>query len=141
MRAPNFLTLGLAAVGVAAPGDLASLLATRSELSTLLDFITLTGLNSTLSTGINLTIVAPTNAAFAAVDPEISEGAAIANRNSTSVAALLVNHVFNGSYPANAIGEVPTFAQTLLTPVYQNNVQPFTDVSGGPVQRPGSPWR
>lgn len=131
MRAATLSVIALATAGVSAQGDLAGLLATRPELSTLLELVNLAGLNSSLSTGSNITIVAPTNDAFAKVDPNIPEGQALVNRNSTSVTALLVNHVFNGSYPAEAITEVPTFAQTLLTPAYQNDVQPFTDVTGG----------
>lgn len=131
MRASHLSPLALAVAGAVAQGDLAGLLATRPELSTLLDLINLTGLNSTLSTSSNITIVAPTNDAFASVDPMIPEGMALANRNSTSLAALLVNHVFNGSYPVEDVVEVPTFAQTLLTPAYQNDIQPFTDITGG----------
>jgi uncharacterized surface protein with fasciclin (FAS1) repeats len=132
MRSSHIPTIALAlAITVSAQGDLAALLSTRPELSTLLDLVNLAGLNSTLSTASNVTILAPTNAAFAAIDPDIPEGQALASRNSTSVTALLVNHVLNGFYPSESIGEVPIFAQTLLTPEYRNDVQPFTDITGG----------
>jgi len=47
------------------------------------------------------------------------------------VAALLRNHVFQGYYPSSEIGEVPTFAQTLVQPSEQNTIQPFTAITGG----------
>jgi uncharacterized surface protein with fasciclin (FAS1) repeats len=112
-------------------GDLLSLLRSNPELSTLTSLVELTGLNDTLSTLTNITILAPTNDAFASVNPDDPEGMAVTNRNRTSIEALLANHVFNGSYLTGAITEVPTFAQTLVTPEYQNDMQPFTDITGG----------
>jgi uncharacterized surface protein with fasciclin (FAS1) repeats len=130
MRFSSFSYLLLAS-RVAGQGDLLSLLRSQPELSTLASLIELTGLNETLSTLTNITILAPTNDAFAAVNPDDPEGMAVTNRNASSVEALLANHVFNGSYPADSITEVVTFAQTLVTPEYQNNMQPFTDITGG----------
>jgi uncharacterized surface protein with fasciclin (FAS1) repeats len=78
---------------VSAQGELAAFLQTQPDLSTLLDLITLTNLNDTLSTASNITIVAPTNAAFEAVaQMQIPEGIAVANRDAINVGALLRNH-------------------------------------------------
>jgi hypothetical protein len=116
-----------------AQGDLAALLRSQNDLSTLLELVSLVpGLAETLSSASNITILAPTNKAFADVPRDIPEGAAIEYRNDTiSVSALLANHVFKGVYPSNVITDVPTFAQTLLNGSYITPQQPFTNFTGG----------
>ncbi|KAF7192175.1 Fasciclin-like arabinogalactan protein [Pseudocercospora fuligena] len=115
-----------------AQGDLAALLQTQPELSTLLDLATLAGVNETLSTSSNITIFAPTNEAFEALlQLEVPESEAVRNRNVTTVRALLDNHVFRGYHPSSSIGDVPTFVQSFVTPDQRNDVQPFTSIQGG----------
>ncbi|CAD0089680.1 unnamed protein product, partial [Aureobasidium mustum] len=116
-----------------AQGDLAGLLSSQSDLSTLLELVGLVdGLAETLSAASNITIFAPTNEAFAKVPRDEPEGAAIEYRNETiAVAALLANHVFKGVYPSDVITNVPTFAQTLLNSSYVTATQPFSNITGG----------
>ncbi|KDN71229.1 putative beta-Ig-H3/fasciclin [Colletotrichum sublineola] len=116
-----------------AQGDLAALLASQDDLSTLLELVSLVdGLAETLASASNITIMAPTNQAFANVPRDVPEGQAIELRNDTiAVAALLANHVFKGVYPSNVITDIPTFAQTLLDDSYISAVQPFSNFTGG----------
>jgi uncharacterized surface protein with fasciclin (FAS1) repeats len=116
-----------------AQGDIAALLASQEDLSTLLELVSLVdGLAATLAAASNITILAPTNKAFAAVPRDTPEGAAIEYRNETvAVAALLANHVIKGVYPSNVITDVPTFAQTLLDDSYITPTQPFSNFTGG----------
>jgi hypothetical protein len=76
-----------------AQGDLAALLRSQDDLSTLLELVSLVpGLTDTLSAASNITIMAPTNKAFAKVPRNEPEGEAIEYRNETiAVAALLAN--------------------------------------------------
>jgi hypothetical protein len=116
-----------------AQGDLAALLASQDDLSTLLELVGLVdGLAEKLSSASNITILAPTNQAFANVPRDVPEGVAIEYRNDTvAVGALLANHVFKGVYPSKVITNVPTFAQTLLDDSYITADQPFSNFTGG----------
>lgn len=117
---------------VIAQGNLVAFLHSQPDLSTLLDFIQLVpDLANTLAESTNITILAPTNQAFENVPENIPEGQAIANRNVSSIAGLLANHVFRGLYPSSQLTEVPTFAQSLLNTSFRNDVQPFTNTNGG----------
>lgn len=116
-----------------AQGDIAALLKSQPDLSTLLELVGLVdGLADTLAASSNITIFAPTNQAFANVPRDIPEGEAIEFRNNTiAIGALLANHVFKGVYSSNIITDVPTFAQTLLNISYIDNRQPFSNFTGG----------
>ncbi|KAF1965702.1 FAS1 domain-containing protein [Bimuria novae-zelandiae CBS 107.79] len=116
-----------------AQGDLARLLSSQNDLSTLLELVSLVpGLADTLAAASNITIVAPTNQAFADVPRNIPEGEAIEQKNDTiAIAALLANHVFKGVYPSDVITDIPTFAQTLLNSSYIIPRQPFSNFTGG----------
>ncbi|OHW89480.1 beta-ig-h3 fasciclin [Colletotrichum incanum] len=116
-----------------AQGDLAALLASQDDLSTLLELVSLVdGLADTLSSASNITVIAPTNQAFASVPRDIPEGEAIELRNDTiAIGALLANHVFRGVYPSDVITNIPTFAQTLLDDSYITARQPFSNFTGG----------
>ncbi|KAK1624251.1 FAS1 domain-containing protein [Colletotrichum phormii] len=116
-----------------AQGDIAALLASQPDLSTLLELLSLVpGLADTLASSSNITIVAPPNQAFANVPRDIPEGEAIEYRNNIiAIGALLANHVFKGVYPSNVITDVPTFAQTLLDGSYVDYRQPFSNFTGG----------
>lgn len=123
--------LSLATLG-AAQSNLAAVLQSQSDLSTLLDLVILANLTDTLSAASNITIIAPTNDAFAALTQlDIPESVAIRDRDATTVGALLRNHVFQGLYPSSGIGDIPTFVQSLVMPDEQNDVQPFTAITGG----------
>lgn len=127
----TFSALSLAAL-TTAQGNLASILQSQPDLSTLLDLVILANLTDTLSAASNITIVAPTNGAFEELLKfDIPEAQAIKERDAVTVAALLRNHVFQGYYPASEISEVPTFVQSLLMPEEQNVRQPFTAITGG----------
>ncbi|KAH6657523.1 FAS1 domain-containing protein [Truncatella angustata] len=130
---PSIWSCVLMAGSCLAQGDLAALLASQDDLSTLLELVKLVdGLADTLSSASNITIMAPTNQAFANVPRDIPEGEAIELRNDTiSIGALLANHVFKGVYPSNVITNIPTFAQTLLDDSYITARQPFSNFTGG----------
>jgi hypothetical protein len=116
-----------------AQGDLARLLKTQNDLSTLLELVSLVdGLADVLSSASNITILAPTNKAFESVPRDVPEGEAIEFRNDTiALGALLANHVFKGVYPSNVITNVPTFGQTFLNDSYIIPRQPFSNFTGG----------
>ena len=130
---PSLWSYTLMAGVCLAQGDIAALLASQDDLSTLLELVSLVdGLADTLSSASNITIVAPTNQAFAKVPRDIPEGQAIEFRNDTiAIGALLANHVFRGVYPSKVITNIPTFAQTLLDDSYITAQQPFSNFTGG----------
>ncbi|CAJ2509672.1 Uu.00g146980.m01.CDS01 [Anthostomella pinea] len=130
---PSLLPCVLMAGSCLAQGDLVALLASQDDLSTLLELVKLVdGLANTLSSASNITIVAPTNQAFAIVPWDIPGGQAVELRNDTiAIGALLANHVFKGVYPAGLITETPAFSQTLLDDSYINAQQPFSNFTGG----------
>lgn len=112
------LLFTLASLASLATGqDLVAALQGDAELSTLLGALTLVpGLAASLDAAENITIFAPTNAAFAAVDAASREGQAIANGDVAGLASVLSYHVVPATIPAAAITETPQFVQTLLTP-------------------------
>lgn len=132
MRLSLFAPVLMAGPGLA-QGDIAALLGSQPDLSTLLELVGLVdGLADTLAASSNITIFAPTNQAFANVPRDIPEGEAIEFRNNTiAVGALLANHVFKGVYPSDVITDIPIFAQTLLDISYIDNRQPFSNFTGG----------
>jgi len=133
MRPSQVFSYAILAGTSIAQGDIGALLASQPDLSTLLELVGLVdGLADTLSAASNITIFAPTNDAFAAVPRDVPEGQAIENKNDTiAIGALLANHVFKGVYPASVITDIPTFAQTLLDSSYVNEIQPFSNFTGG----------
>jgi hypothetical protein len=116
-----------------AQSDIVALLSSQEDLSTLLELVGLIdGLADTLAAASNITIVAPTNQAFADVSRDTPEGQAIEYKNDTiAIGALLANHVFKGVYPSDVITDVPIFVQTLLDSSYVNAIQPFSNFTGG----------
>ncbi|KAF2866656.1 FAS1 domain-containing protein [Massariosphaeria phaeospora] len=130
---PSLWSSVLMAGSCLAQGDIAALLASQDDLSTLLELVGLVdGLADKLAAASNITIVAPTNEAFAAIPRNTPEGEAVEYKNdSIAIGALLANHVFQGVYPASVITDIPTFAQTLLDDSYVNYRQPFSNFTGG----------
>ncbi|KAH6691675.1 FAS1 domain-containing protein [Plectosphaerella plurivora] len=133
MRFSSVLSLPLLSGLALAQGDIAALLSSQPDLSTLLELVSLVdGLADKLASSSNITIFAPTNTAFANVPRDIPEGEAIEQRNdSIAIGALLSNHVFKGLYPAEAVTDIPLFAQTLLDSSFVNYRQPFSNFTGG----------
>ncbi|KAF9880349.1 hypothetical protein CkaCkLH20_02303 [Colletotrichum karsti] len=132
MRSPLW-SLALMASSCLAQGDIVGLLSSQPDLSTLLELVSLVdGLAETLASSSNITIIAPTNDAFAKVPRNIPEGEAIEFKNDTiAIGALLANHVFKGVYPSNVITNTPTYAQTLVDDSYIIDRQPFSNFTGG----------
>jgi hypothetical protein len=103
--------------------DLAAALNSTDQLSTLKGVIP-AGVLESLSGLTNITILAPSNDAFAQIDNETLSGLAA---NEGLLTALLQYHVLNGTYLASAITNSSVFVPTALT----NNL--FTNVTGGQV--------
>ena len=129
----QLLALAMLAATAVAQSDLASVLASDHDLSTLAKLLALVpDIVQTLSSASNITIFAPTNEAFESVPRDIPEGEAIEYKNDTiAIGALLSNHVFKGYYPAEAVTDIPLFAQTLLDSSFVNYRQPFGNFTGG----------
>lgn len=127
------LSVSLLSLRALAQGDLAAALLSQPDLS---DLVGLAGLIPDVVTALagasNITILAPTNAAFAALSNTSAEGVAVQSRNATAVAALLSNHVIQGLYNSSSIPDrTPAFVQTLLNSSLSNGAQPFTNTTGG----------
>ncbi|KAM4062092.1 fasciclin domain-containing protein [Hirsutella rhossiliensis] len=99
----------------------------NSTLSTLTSLINdLPALGETFSSQSNLTILAPSNDAFAMLLKD-EKAAALVMSDPAFVANLLSYHILNGSLLANDFSETPAFAKTLLTD------GALTNVTGGQV--------
>jgi uncharacterized surface protein with fasciclin (FAS1) repeats len=107
--------------------SLAQALNSSSQLSSLSGVLALPGLSElvqSLSSAQNVTILAPSNEAFAQVD---NETLAALTANEGLLTALLQYHVLNGSILSSAITNQSQFVPTLLSN------QLFTNVTGGQV--------
>ena len=107
--------------------SLAQALNSSSQLSSLSGVLALPGLSAlvqSLSSAQNVTILAPSNGAFAQVD---NQTLAALTANEGLLTALLQYHVLNGSILSSAITNQSQFVPTLLTN------QLFTNVTGGQV--------
>ena len=129
----KFLNLAALAAAVVAQSDLASIIASQEDLSTLAELLALVpDIAETLVSASNITIFAPTNKAFDSVPRDIPEGEAISQKNDTiAIGALLSNHVFKGYYPASVAADIPVFVQSLLDSSFVNYRQPFGNFTGG----------
>ena len=107
--------------------NLTAALTSTPDLSNLTQYVSLfPELLSTLGSATNITILAPSNEAFAKFlsGPSAST---ITNNDTTAIQAILQYHVLNGTYPASAITDTPAFVPSLLNdPTYAN-------VTGGQV--------
>ncbi len=83
--------------------SVAGLIANDPQFSTLLDLITATGLDSTLSEDGSFTVFAPTNEAFSAIDDDLLNAIRV---DSDQLRDVLLNHVVEG----NAIDSVAATA-------------------------------
>ncbi|KAJ4342239.1 hypothetical protein N0V87_001224 [Didymella glomerata] len=121
-----FATAVLAQTNGSAP-SLAQALNSSGSLSSLAGVLSLPGLGELvqgLSSAQNITILAPSNEAFAAIGNETVQALA---SNTGLLTALLQYHVLNGTYLSSAITNQSAFVPTLLT----NGL--FTNVTGGQV--------
>lgn len=97
--------------------DLVAALQADPDLSTLLGAISaVPGLADQLDAAEGITIFAPINAAFDAVDPASAAGQAIGNSDVDGIASVLSYHVVPQTIPSTAITATPQFVPTLLTP-------------------------
>ena len=124
----KYLSLAALAVGVSAQTmNLTATLMSNANLTNLTSYVSLfPSLLSSLSMATNITILAPSNDAFAAF-LNSSAGMAIGLNDTTAIEAILSYHVLNGTYPASSIMSTPAFIPTMLNnPAYSN-------VTGGQV--------
>ena len=120
------LTLAAFAGAVSAQ-NLTSVLSGTPDLSNLTALIgTVPSLLTTLSNATNITVLAPSNDAISAF---LSSDGGSANLNNTDIiSALLQYHILQGTIPASAITNIPTFPHTLL-----DASTGFANVTGGQV--------
>ena len=112
----------LAAAASAQSMNLTAALAATPELSNLTSYVSLfPDLLSSLAAAQNITILAPSNEAFAKFLSSPA-GAVINSNDSRSIQAVLEYHLLNGTYPASAITDTPSFVPTLLTDSSYSNV-------------------
>lgn len=126
MQSKLLITAALAACASAQEAlNLTGALGATPDLSNLTSYVSLfPELLSALGSAQNITILAPSNEAFA----KFLESDAGSLINDTGVIqAVLQYHVLNGTYPASAITETPAFVPTLLTN------ESSTNVTGGQV--------
>ena len=128
----QFKPLSIAALAVGAHGQamnmsLQSVLGSTPDLSNLTSYVSLfPDILSTLSTAKNITILAPSNEAFAKFLTSPA-GSAVTTNDTATIQALLTYHVLNGTYPASMITDTPAFIHTLL------NNKAYSNVTGGQV--------
>ncbi|KAF2167225.1 hypothetical protein M409DRAFT_54411 [Zasmidium cellare ATCC 36951] len=124
--------------------SLVELIQSQPDLTTLL-----TALNAVprftnhLASLHDITILAPTNAAFAKVPPRSPLGEALAQAALATpenpapgpvragIRALLAYHVLKGVYPASSAGETPVFVPTVLDSSFEVGGVSVANVSGG----------
>ena len=112
----------LAATGSAQMMNLTATLMNQTDLSNLTTYVSLfPQLLQSLSMATNITILAPSNEAFAAF-MNSSAGAAIAANDTAAIEAVLSYHVLDGTYDASMITSNATFIPTMLTNMSYANV-------------------
>ncbi|MCJ1273132.1 hypothetical protein MMC21_000921 [Puttea exsequens] len=126
----KLLPLAVLAAGAIAQNstmNLTAALTSAPTLSNLTSYVSLLpSLLASLSSASNITILAPSDDAFATFMSSPA-AAAIATNDTDAIQALLSYHVLNGTYPASAIMDMPAFVPTLL------NNSAYANVTGGQV--------
>lgn len=131
MRSSSLFT-AVALVASAAAHGILELLEDDKELSILLKAVkAVPGLADTLSATQGITVFAPTNEAFKAVDEDSLEGKAIAKGDIDGIASILSYHVVPTFIYAANITAAPQFVQTLLTSKNVFDGKEATLVTGG----------
>ena len=125
MRVNPLHLLALAAAGYAQTPSLTAALSSSPDLSNLTSVLTsFPGFTASLANATNVTILAPSNAAFAKLAGSPIEAAITAN-DSSAIEALINYHVLNGTYNSSQITSTPSFVPTHLTD------PAFANVTGG----------
>ena len=122
MRATVLSLLAVAATGSAQMMNLTAALSSSPQLSNLTTVLTsFPGFTAGLANATNVTILAPSNAAFEklANSPILS---AITANDSSTIEALINYHVLNGTYNSSQIMMTPSFVPTHLTDMMYANV-------------------
>ena len=124
----KYLSLAALAAGASAQTmNLTAALMSSPDLTNLTTYVSLfPDLLTQLSMATDVTILAPSNEAFAAF-LKSSAGAAFATNDTAAIKAVLMYHVLNGTHPAASIMSTPAFVPTMLT----NTV--YANVTGGQV--------
>ena len=124
----KYLSLAALAAGASAQTmNLTAALMSSPDLTNLTSYVSLfPDLLSQLSMAQNVTILAPSNEAFATF-LNSSAGSAITSNDTAAIQALLMYHVLNGTHPAASIMSTPAFVPTMLTNMM------YTNVTGGQV--------
>ena len=124
----QFKTLSLAALAATASAqsmNLTAALTGNPELSNLTSYVSrYPQLLSQLSNATNITILAPSDAAFSEL-MNSSVGAMIMANDTGLIQSVLMYHVLNGTHPASSVMNTTAFIPTML-----NNPM-FTNVTGG----------
>lgn len=114
-----FSVAALAATASAQMMNLTAALMGSPDLSNLTTLVSANQqLLGSLSMANNITILAPSNEAFA----KIVNSAAISMNDTVAIQALLTYHVLNGTYSAAQITNMPAFVPTRLTDMMYSNV-------------------
>ncbi|KAF7190603.1 Fasciclin-like arabinogalactan protein, partial [Pseudocercospora fuligena] len=112
--------------------DLVSVLKSQPDLSTLLSALEkIPEVTKTVAAACNITILAPTNDAFACISPESALGKALAAGDTEAITALISYHVLNGTYKSSDFKETPTFVNSLLIPALTIGGEAVTNVTEG----------
>lgn len=120
MRSTIVSLLALAATSSAQ--NLTSVLSSNSDLSTLTSVLSaFPNLVAALGSASNITILAPSNEAFANVGNS-TVGQAIKANDTAAIQAVLTYHVLNGTYNSSQITSTPSFVPTHLTNEAYTNV-------------------
>ncbi|EME81087.1 uncharacterized protein MYCFIDRAFT_15011, partial [Pseudocercospora fijiensis CIRAD86] len=111
---------------------LVSVLESQPDLSTLLGALELIpDVTAAVAAACDITILAPTNDAFACIAPDSDVGKALAAGDTEAITALISYHVLNGTYKSTDFAATPTFVHTLLTPSISIAGEAVTNVTGG----------
>ncbi|KAK4493860.1 hypothetical protein PRZ48_015045 [Zasmidium cellare] len=124
--------------------SLVSLMQSQPDLTTLLTALNaVPRFTANLATLHDITILAPTDAAFAKVPQRSPLGEALAQAALATpeqpapeavragIRALLAYHVLKGSYPASAAGDTPVFVPSLLDGSFEVGGMAVANVTGG----------
>src|SRR6202000_2715544 len=95
-------------------------LSSNSNLTALAALVKSTSLSGVLSSLNNVTILAPSNSAIAALVN--SSSTSNMTDNTGMIRALLEYHVLKGTYYSSQIGDTPAFVPTMLTNATYSNV-------------------
>lgn len=117
--------LSLAALAATASAQSAmtlnATLSNNTNLTNLTTYLNLLGIAPQLANMKNVTLLAPSNQAFAKF-LNSSMGAALKANDTAAISAVLMYHVLNGTYASSAIKTTPAFIPTMLTNKAYSNV-------------------